>query len=144
MHVYSSLGVGAVACVLLSGQAGAARKPKGKAPLEMTVVSIAPDRLVLRYVVARDDYPDERECTTFKPAFKDLRVYDKAGKELRRAQWKKRIKAGAKIYVAADSKKVDLAHLRKAEKGALVCVWSRVQDALDRAWYEPFEPKLGP
>jgi hypothetical protein len=144
MRVRVSLCLTALASAALCQQASAAGKPKGKAPLQMKVVKVAADHLVLHYVVARDDYPDEREFTTFKPAFKDLRVHDRAGKELPRAEWKKRVQAEAKVHVSADGKKVSAAQFRKLEKGALVVVWSRVQEALDKAWYEPYEPKLGP
>jgi hypothetical protein len=105
-----------VGAPLCPGQA-AEGKPKGKAPLVMKVVKVAADHLVLEHSSGRFF---DRAVATYTPRFRHLRVYDRKGKELTPAQWKKRIKKGARVYVAADEKKVDPAHLRKAEKGALV------------------------
>jgi hypothetical protein len=88
----------------------------------MKVVKVAVDHLVLEHSTGGFF---NRAVATYTPKFRHLRVYDKSGKELTLAEWKKRIKKGAKVYVAAGLEKVDPAHLRKAPKDALV-LWGVV------------------
>jgi hypothetical protein len=126
------------------GPAPAEERPKGKPPLVMKVLDVAEDHLVLGYIVPSDQFPGEREIAKFKPAFKDLRCHDRDGKELEPAEWKQRIKTGASVRVSADARMVDPAHLRKAEKGDLVCVWKHIVKEMARVWFEPFEPTLVP
>jgi hypothetical protein len=92
--------------------------PKGRAPRALKVVAVAADHLVLEYALPVTG--GSQVLATFRPALKDLRVFDRDGKPLHEAAWRQRIKPGVQVYGAADDRPVDLAHLRPEEKDALV------------------------
>jgi hypothetical protein len=122
------LGLGALGIIsssLLMGWARSEEKPKGKPPLTMTITKVAEDHLVVERVTREAGDPLTISTITYRPALTSLRVFDRDGKQLAEAVWRKRVKAGLKVYVAADEKKVDPAHLRKAPKDALV-LWGVV------------------
>lgn len=112
-----------LAAVLVGmGSAKAEEKPQGKPPLVMKVVKVNADHLVVQHV---EGGFFSQTVTTWTPSFSTLRVYDREGQQLEEATWKKRIRAGLKVYVAADEKTVDPTHLKKADKDALV-LWGVV------------------
>ena len=117
--------LGIIGSSLLMGGARSEEKPKGKPPLTMKIIKVAEDHLVVERVTRVSGDPLTVVTTTYRPALTSLRVFDREGKPLAEADWKKRIKAGLKVYVAADDKKVDPAYLRKASKDVLV-LWGVV------------------
>jgi hypothetical protein len=118
-------GLGIIGSFLLMGWARSEEKPKGKPPLTMTIARVAKDHLVVEHVAPVPDDPLAFSTRTYRPAFKSLRVFDRDGKPVAEADWKKHLKPGLKVYVAADEKKVDPTHLRTAPKDALV-LWGVV------------------
>jgi hypothetical protein len=92
-------------------------KPRGKAPLVMTINRAGDDFLELKRT--EGGLLESRE-TLWMPKIGELHVYDRDGSELAREDWLKRAKVGTRVYVAADERKVDPAHLKKAPRDALV------------------------
>jgi hypothetical protein len=105
---------------------GEVQPPKGLPPRFMTVAKIDKVSIELIEVQAVTGRPDDLNESRRTARLKSLRGFDTKGKELRRATWQKRLKAGDVVVVATDDKKVDPAYLRVLKDDTVVLWGVRV------------------
>jgi hypothetical protein len=100
--------------------------PKGLPPRFMTIAKIDKENIVLIEVQPVEGRPAEFTETRRTARLKSLRGFDNKGKELKRAFWQKRLKAGDVVIVATDDKKIDAAYLRVLKDDTVVLWGVRV------------------
>jgi uncharacterized protein (TIGR03067 family) len=99
---------------------GKVKLPKGPAPRFFTVTEIGKDYVELKEVGVRKG--DLTPVGSYKPALKDIEIYNAKGKKLSAADFRQRAKVGTLLLVAADENKVDPAYLRVVEDDTVVLV----------------------
>jgi hypothetical protein len=104
----------------------AVKPPKGVPPRFMTVAVIGEETIVLIEVQPVEGRSDEATTSRRKARRELLRGFDTKGKELERAIWQKRLKAGDVVVVATDDKKIDPAYLRVLKDDTVVLWGVRV------------------
>jgi hypothetical protein len=114
----------ALACLaLFLGTAIAQERPKlpnGPAPRFFSIAQIGKDDVELQEVGPTTG--GFRTLCTYRPALKDIEVYDARGRRLTARDFHQRARVGAVVLVAADANRVDPAYFAVLKEDALVLV----------------------
>ena len=127
----------AVAILALFLGGGTAQDPiklPGQPPRFFTVTKLGKDSVEVTEVLKATK--KGTESITYKPALKEIDIFDSKGKKISAEEFHKRVKVGTVVLVAGDEKVVDPAYLSILKDDAVV-----LGGVLVRVETEPIKPE---